>query len=107
MAFFTAQAGGRTYTIERMTLGMWRELKTDFGVTVADLDFEDPNTIIGLLYLAARADRPDAPREELLAEIDDIDIESFAPATDDDDDGVDPTPPGDASPATTRSRSRR
>lgn len=106
MAFFKAQGGDRTYTIERMTLGMWRELKAEFGVSVTDMDFENPDAIVGLLYLAARQERPDVSRDELLAEINSIDIETFGMA-DDDDDAVDPTPPADEQPATARSRSKR
>lgn len=101
-AFFKARIGEHVYTLEKLTLGDARILKRDFGLEDMD-EFSptDPDTLVGLLYLCLKAERPLADRTALIAEVEALDIDAFSDETEADED---PTPAAqaadeDASPA--------
>jgi len=79
MAFFKVKIDGKTYELDRLTLGDARILKSRFGLEGMSLfSPDDPDHLAGLLVLALKRERPDTPLSELIAEIEDLDIESFS-----------------------------
>lgn len=110
---FTVKVDNRTFTLDRITLGDWRMLKTEFGLTASDivmslpdgkggvietLNLGDPSVLVGLMVAALKHERPYAPLGEIIAEVEDLGMEGLEfPSNDPEDeaDAEDPTPVGD------------
>lgn len=101
MAFFRVKVGDQVYELDRLTLGDGRVLKQKFGLEdLTKISPGDPDMLVGLLFLALKRAKPDAPDANLIAEIEDIDIDGFTDLADDeDDDAGPPAEAGAASPA--------
>lgn len=79
--FFRCRVGERVYELPKLTLGEGRILRTEFGVTdYMELNTTDPEQLVGLLYLCLRRERPAAPKEELIAEVEALDFEDWVVA---------------------------
>lgn len=106
---FTVKVGDKTFTLDRIKLGDWRLLKTEFGLNASDivtsikhpesgdsielLNLDDPNVLIGLMVCALHHERPNASVKLLVAEVEDLemgDIE-FAQPESEDEAEADPT----------------
>lgn len=78
MAFFSVKVGEKTYELDRLTLGEARVLKREFGLSdLGSFSGTDPDQLVGLLYLARKRESPAMSHDEVLAEIEDLDIEAF------------------------------
>src|SRR6266567_4746279 len=111
---FTVKVDGRMFTLDRIKLGDWRLLKTEFGLNASDivtsfkstetgesveiLNIDNPNVLVGLLVCALHHERPLAPVAALIAEVDDLGMEGLEfPSPEAGDDEADPTQAGDDS----------
>lgn len=57
---------GREYEVPSFTLGEFRELKRDFGVeSISTLNPDDPDQLVGLVYMTIRRVRPGVTVEEI------------------------------------------
>lgn len=55
----TVDGEPRTFPAVSFTLGEWREAKRDFGVEkVSELDLENPDHLVALIYFCARREDP-------------------------------------------------
>lgn len=89
---FTVKVDGKTYVLDRITLGDWRMFKTEFGLNSSDiiavvpnekgepveiLNIDDPNVLVGLLVAALRHERPLAPISSLIQEVEALGLEGL------------------------------
>lgn len=114
---FTVKVDGRTFTLDRVTMGDWRMFKTAFGLNASDiasqrttdtgetieaLNLDDPNVLIAMMVAALSHERPDEPIPVLIAEIEALSMDGFEfPGLDDPEGEVDPTRDGDGGNAET------
>lgn len=92
MSFFKVKVDDKVYSLERLTLGDARLLKERFGLAdLEEFNPSDPDQLVGLLFLALRKERPTEPEANLLAEIEDLDIDAFSQVVEES--GADAGPP--------------
>lgn len=105
---FTVKVDGRTFTIDRITLGDWRMFNTEFGLeadnvitsvevngeTHEGLNLKNPNVLFALIVAAMHHDDPKRPIRQIIAEVDEISLSGLEFVVGDDAEEADPTKAG-------------
>jgi hypothetical protein len=93
MAFFKCRIDDEVYELSKLTIGLARRLKLEFGLTELEaLNPTDPEQLAGILTVIVEQKHPEWDTATCAKFVDELDIETFAP----DEDEADPTLPVEA-----------